>query len=304
MNKALIVSLILMCVCLFVRICHLDNQLNEKEKLINTQFQYMGDGVYGARSIQASEGSLISKISQSGLGEVTQKHQKNADSVSLVTSEAKTSGTIRTGIKSETTNETSSQSKNGAKNDVSASSLTLTEKYGDSDLKIGKVLYDARSEAPWSYELLPKTFRVSTLITDEDGRKHAFTKLTLEIGDQKSVLPLSDSEITYGAPKKRWRLDNHYLLGIGGSLIHSQNYDISLNWSGVSYGSNKISPEYHFMASGLYLTDTRQYGVKISPVAYNLSNLTSITKSTYIAPFVNLDNNLDYSIGLTLLVNL
>ena len=182
--------------------------------------------------------------------------------------------------------------------------LSLYEPFNkDLRVPIGDVTFEAWKEKPWSVNVLPRQYKLHTVLgQDEDGRYYVYNRFQVEVDGKTHNIPIDQSEVVEKLPESEFRFDPHINLGLTvGPSIATGNLDPNeskvqaevmptLDVSLFSYGETKVSPEWKFLGIGLgYESQRVNMGVILNPVDYNVGKHIPMMNNLYLGPTVGVD---------------
>lgn len=183
--------------------------------------------------------------------------------------------------------------------------FSFNEPFTDgTEVPIGTVGFSAWKEDPWSAELFPRTYRVATVLgQDEDGRHYVHNKMEVEVKGEKHTIPIEQAELQEVVPEPKFRFDPHFNLGADiGPTIATKSDPTSeepkvqaevvpnLQVTMFSYGETKNDPSVTFLGVGLgYETQRNSLGILLSPVNYNVGQHIPLMDNLYVGPTVGVD---------------
>lgn len=182
----------------------------------------------------------------------------------------------------------------------------LFEKFNNgTDVPIGNVSFEAWKEKPWSLHILPRKYKVSTVLgEDENGRHYVHNRFRIQAGDETYDIPVERSEFVEKRPEAQFRVDPHINLGATpgvtietGSLSPDRpraraEIQPTLTVSPFSYGHTKVNPEWTFLGVGIgYESQNVDLGIVVEPVSYNLGHQIPFVRNLYLGPTVGTDTH-------------
>jgi hypothetical protein len=182
--------------------------------------------------------------------------------------------------------------------------LSLYEPFSDkTQVPIGDVTFEAWKEKPWSVNVLPRQYKLHTILgQDEDGRHYVYNQFQIEADGKTHNIPVDQSEVVEKLPEASFRFDPHINLGVvvgpsiaTGSLDPDEpkvqaevmpTLDVSL----FSYSETKANPEWRFLGIGVgYESQRQNLGIILNPVEYNLGRHIPLINNLYLGPTVGVD---------------
>jgi len=199
--------------------------------------------------------------------------------------------------------------------------LGLREPFsGDVNVPIGDVSFEAWKEKPWSVHILPRDYKVDTVLgQDKDGRHYIYNKFTIATDGKDYALPIKQAEFVETYPEASWEWWNPKVaMGIGGGVSIPTyrdpltgdvvgdiggSFTVNALFSPFSYGETRVKPDWIFAQVGVGFDAVRQTAnFSITPAAYNLGAPISFINNTYVGPTVGIDHKQNVSVGSTLSV--
>lgn len=167
--------------------------------------------------------------------------------------------------------------------------LDLEESIGSKKVRVGEVSFKAWLDSPWSYTLLPRVFRSSAVIAEDDeGRKLVYTKSQMIVADEVVDMPVSTSQYieTPMPPKFRW--NPRLALGFGAGTSTSLELDLNagLQMNFASYGSKKLIPDWNLLGVGVLYSSLNTLEVAIFPASYRIARFLPFVENVYLGPAV------------------
>jgi hypothetical protein len=174
--------------------------------------------------------------------------------------------------------------------------LALNEKFSTLAVPIGSVSFNASQQAPWSVNIQPRQYNVTSVIgTDENERVYVDNKFTVKVADKTYTVPITtaQTEQVYPTAKLSWWNPGLYGGADGGLSLNrfpavQGEFAPSINFGFITYGKYKTSPDWSFAQVGAsYGTVSKRVMVAVTPVAYNLHNVLPILHNTYVGPAIH-----------------
>lgn len=190
--------------------------------------------------------------------------------------------------------------------------FALNEEFSTLKVPFGTVSFSAWQQNPWSQNILPRTYNVTSVIgTDENQRVYVDNKMTVTSGGKEYTIPITTAKTEQVYPSATFSFWNPHLFMTGGGGVNfaqlpiqgSANAGIVLGI--MSYGKYKTNPDVSVLQLGAgYQTGTGRATVILNPVAFNIGHLvgTSLINNTYIGPSLQLDTKANFLGGLNLTI--
>lgn len=197
--------------------------------------------------------------------------------------------------------------------------LSLHEPFNkDLNVPLGDVTFEAWKEKPWSVNILPREYKLHTVLgQDEDGRHYVYNRFQIGVDGKTYNVPIDQSEVVERLPEAQFRFDPHINLGVTvGPSIATGNLNPdepkvraevipALDVSLFSYGETKTSPEWKFLGLGIgYETQNVNMGILLNPVDYNVGKHIPMMNNLYLGPQVGVDLSGNVFVGGGLRVGL
>ena len=187
-------------------------------------------------------------------------------------------------------------------------SFALDEDFGTVKIPFGKVGFSAWQEKPWSVDVNPREYKLSTVVgTDENQRQYFYNKFSIATNGKTYDVPITTATTKQEYPTAKWSWWNpRLLMGLDGGVNITQvkgEFTPHIGIGIMSYGQYKTTPDFSILEVGIgYGTINKTAQVVITPVAYNIGkNLFSpLMNNTYIAPSLSIgtDGSLGVGAGL------
>jgi hypothetical protein len=185
--------------------------------------------------------------------------------------------------------------------------LALNEDFGTLKVPFGSVGFSAWQQSPWSIDIKPRDYHVSTVIgTDENQRMSVYNKFVVEVDGKKYDVPIktATTEQVYPDAKFSW-WNPRAFLGANGSVGVNPvqgEFTPSLSLQIMSYGRYKTQPDFSVLQAGVgYGTVSKRPQVVVTPFAYNIGKHIPFMNNTYIGPVISVgtDGNVFLGGGLS-----
>jgi hypothetical protein len=182
--------------------------------------------------------------------------------------------------------------------------LALHEPFSDKlRVPIGDVTFDAWKEKPWSVNVLPRQYKLHTVLgQDEDGRHYVYNRFQIQVDGKTHNVPIEQSEVVERLPEAEFRFDPHLSLGVAiGPSISTGNTDPdepsvraevmpALDVSLFSYGETRVYPDWKFIGIGVgYEAQNQNMGIILNPADYNVGKHLPLMNNLYLGPTVGVD---------------
>lgn len=181
--------------------------------------------------------------------------------------------------------------------------LALNEDFSTVKVPLGSVGFSAWQKDPWSVNILPREYSVSTVVgTDDHERQYFYNKFSMKVGDKSYDIPIKSATTKQEVPSASFSWWNPRIFaGVDGGVnfTHVQGeFTPHVSLGVMSYGQFKTTPDFSILEVGLgYGIVNKTAEVVVTPVAYNIGRnfLSPLANNTYIAP--SLQIGVDGSLG-------
>ncbi len=178
-------------------------------------------------------------------------------------------------------------------------------------IPFGNVSFDAWKSNPWSFQVLPRTYQVVTIISEQgaDLQPIVHNQFTIKSNNQNYLVPISESKTFFLEKNKSFRFNPNIFLGVGvgATVNNAPNAEVTpfAEVSLFEYGKENFNPTWTFLglAAG-YNSVEQSMSVGISPVSYNLGEPLPIVNNLYLSPMLGFSTDQSISILGTLKVKL
>lgn len=180
--------------------------------------------------------------------------------------------------------------------------LSLNENFGTVQVPIGSVGFSAWQKAPWSIDIKPREYGVTSVVgTDENQRMYFYNKFSVTVDGKPYDLPIKTATTKQVFPEAKFSWWNPRLfLGADGGLNISQvkgEFTPSLNVGIMSYGRYKTQPDWSILQLGVgYGVNSQKLQVSVTPVAYNVGQHIPLMNNAYIGPSLHVGTDGSVSI--------
>lgn len=183
------------------------------------------------------------------------------------------------------------------------------------EVPIGYTTFEAWKEHPWTVDVLPRTYHVTSVLgQDEDGRHYSYSKIDIEAGGKKYPIKINKAEFQEEMPSNKFSWWNPKVgLGINGGLSVATTALPEKRFTGLvapgiyfspfSYGKTKTKPTVIFPLVGVgYDAINNTAAFTISPIAWNIGSVVSFINNTFLAPALGVDHTGRVSVSGGLIV--
>lgn len=188
--------------------------------------------------------------------------------------------------------------------------LALNEDFGGTKVPIGSVGFSAWQQAPWSIDIKPREYHVSTVVgTDENQRQYYYNKFTLKVDNKDYEIPIKSATTQQIYPEAKFSWFNPRLyLGVDGAVgLNPVRGEFTPNLSVqlMSYGRYKTQPDFSILqVGGGYGTVSQRPQLTIAPVSYNIGKHIPLMNNTYLGPVISVGTDGNVFVGGGLRVGL
>jgi len=181
--------------------------------------------------------------------------------------------------------------------------LALSEPFSGVDVPIGSVGFSAWKEKPWSINILPRKYHVSTVLgKDKEGRHYVYSQMQIETDGKKHKIPIQQAEFQELYPESEFHFNPKIHLGVDvGAVVTNPSAEVvpNLQVSFFTYGRTKtnVDTEWSFLGLGLGVgTQNQTFNVLLTPVNYNLGQHIPLIESLHVGPTVSIDHKGEFSV--------
>lgn len=180
---------------------------------------------------------------------------------------------------------------------------------------IGSVEFKAWKEKPWTVDVLPRNYHITTVLgQDEDGRHYNYHKFDVEVSGEKHTVPVTSAEFVEELPEPSFHWWNPRVgIGVYGGVsfntsplpdenVVSGTVAPNISFSPFSYGKTKTKPEWVFARVGVGYDAAREsLNLSVAPAMWNVGSKVEFIQNTYIGPVVgaDIDGNVSVGVGFT-----
>lgn len=174
--------------------------------------------------------------------------------------------------------------------------LALNEKFGNTDVPIGSVGFNAWQPSPWSYDIKKRQYKVDTVVgTDENQRQYFYNKFTVNVDGKDYDVPITTATTKQVEPSAKWSWWNPMVFITAGGAVNTSgspawgDFDVGATFGFMSWGKYKTTPTLSVMQVGLGADVVdKQPAVIINPINFNLGTVIPFIHNTYIGPSVQM----------------
>lgn len=183
----------------------------------------------------------------------------------------------------------------------SSQTLQLHEPFNQQlTVPFGSVSFEAWQKQPWSLNILPRNYSVTTVIAqDDNGRHFAYNKFSIIVDNKTYDVPIKTAKLVEQIPEAKWHWWNPRLfLTTGGSVKVTHvppiqgDVNLGLTFGFLDYGKFRNSPDISVLQMGLgYQFIDKSPSVIINPVMFNFGRIIpgNFISNSYIGPSVQID---------------
>lgn len=193
------------------------------------------------------------------------------------------------------------------KYELAEQEIDLEEKTGEERINVGSVSFKAWSDEPWSYSLLPRSFKTASVVAeDDDGKKLIYTKSTMTVGDKTVDLPVSTSDFLETPKPARFRWTPRLSLNAGFGISNEIDFEFHAGASLflANYGPMKLTPDWNFLGIGASYSRLNTIAIEFSPINYRIAKHIALIDNTYIGPSIGYGAGDRFTFTVTLFANL
>jgi hypothetical protein len=179
--------------------------------------------------------------------------------------------------------------------------LALNEAFGNVKVPIGSVGFSAWQEKPWSIDIKPREYKMSSVIgKDENQRSFIYNKVSVNVDGKEHDLPIKSAVTKEQYPEAKWSLLNPRLfLGVDGGVsvnpIHGE-LTPSVNLGVMSYGQFKNQPDFSVLEVGVgFGTISQRPQISVTPVTYNVGKHIPFMNNLYVGPSIHVGTDANVS---------
>jgi hypothetical protein len=178
--------------------------------------------------------------------------------------------------------------------------LALNEDFSTVQVGIGVISFDASKATPWTENIYPRTYDItSTIGTNADTEQQfVYNQLSITSNGKSQTVPITSSKFVQQVPTATFSFWNPrlYLFTNGAVNISSSPVKGDATFGAalgiMSYGSSKTTPDVSVAQVGLgYSAGTKNATVVLNPVSYNVGKLIPghLVNSTMVGPTLEVD---------------
>lgn len=186
---------------------------------------------------------------------------------------------------------------------TNAQMLALTEPFPKLEVPIGSVTFESWKKKPWSVDILPRQYHVSTVLgQDEEGRHYVYNQMQIEADGKKHKIPIQQAEFQEVYPESEFHFNPKMHLGVDvGAVVTNPHAEVvpNLQVSLFSYGRTKKNADTEWSILGIgagYGTQTQSFNVVLTPFNYNVGQHIPLVESVHLGPTVSVDTNGEFSV--------
>ena len=185
--------------------------------------------------------------------------------------------------------------------------LEVIEDFNASKIPFGSIGFSAWSNNPWSVDIKPRTYKITTVVgIDENQRQLFYNKFSIDIDGKSYNLPItSEVKQLYPSPSLSW--NPRLYLGVESGITTSAKAELapSVTVSLLSYGKFKSAPDFTFLHVGAgFLFAEQKPTLTFAPAMYNVGQHLPLMKNTLFGPMMHISTNQTIAFMLGLKVGL
>jgi len=181
--------------------------------------------------------------------------------------------------------------------------LGLAEPFPGVDVPIGSVGFSSWQENPWSINIFPRKYHVSTVLgVDKEGRHFVYNQMQIETDGKKHKIPIEQAEYQQVYPESEFHFNPKIHLGVDvGATVTDPGPEVipNLQVSLFTYGRTKtnVDTEWSFLGLGAgYGAQNKRFNAVVTPVNYNLGRHIPLIESLHVGPTISIDHKGQFSI--------
>lgn len=299
-----------------------------KQEMLNqsvTDMKQLGDGLVRSQSQYVSKDDLAAFTKALDLGKIQEDmKQMHADLRAAQVVTATTPGYTGTNLNSTTTiphptvSATNPTTVSGVSDPYdywhNEQVLKLSEPTPSSTMPVGEVRFKAWQDKPWDVTLYPKTYKVTTVLGQDDGGKYyTYNKFSIETQGTEYPISINQAKVEEVKPEAKLRFSPRLYLGVGGGVAldttGSQSpqgfLQPSLQISFLSYGQIITDPTWTFLGVGVgYEAPVNRGSLLISPVSYNIGHHLPLVNNVFLGPWIGIDTSKNITVSAGVQVGL
>jgi len=180
--------------------------------------------------------------------------------------------------------------------------LDLSEDFSGTRVPIGSVGFSAWQKSPWTINVLPREYHVTTVVgTDENQRTYFYNKFGVKVNNKEYDVKIATAETKQEYPTAKWSWWNPRLFigadaGINVNQVKGE-FAPSLNIGIMSYGQYKTQPDFSVLQVGVgvgLVSQKPQFSV--TPFAYNVGKHIPLMNNLYVGPSLHVNTDGDISV--------
>jgi hypothetical protein len=180
--------------------------------------------------------------------------------------------------------------------------FNLIEPFNNVQIPIGSVGFSAWKPDPWYANILPRQYRVTSVVgTDENQRQYFYNKFSIIVDGKSYDIHIDEAVTKQEYPTASFHYWNPRLFfgaDAGFNLTQSKGeFTPSINFGFLSYGMYKTQPDFSFVELGLgYGSVSNRPMFVITPLTYNVAKHIPLLNNMYLGPSLNLGFNGDFAV--------
>ena len=193
-----------------------------------------------------------------------------------------------------------------------AQGLNLTEPFPNVEVPIGSVTFEAWKKDPWSIDVKPREYHVTTVLgRDKSGRHYTYNKFEVGVDGKKYPVEINDSvlkeilpEASFSWWNPRFGIGLHG--GVGFNTTPSPDRDTvsaafgpTISFSPFSYGELEVKPDWIFARIGVGVDAVHGTATfSLAPAMWNLGSEVEFIQNTYLGPVITVDHQSRVGVGI------
>lgn len=181
----------------------------------------------------------------------------------------------------------------------------LNEKFANVTVPIAEVGFSAWKKEPWTENILPRTYKSSSVIAIDENQRHIiYNKFSIEVDGKSYDITLDKAETKEVYPEAKFSLWNPRFFMNGNFLANLSNMqpEISpgLSVGFMSYGRYLNTPDFSLLHIGVsYGLQSNKPSFNFAPINYNIGKLLpgNLVSNTYVGPSMQVNTSGNVMIG-------
>lgn len=181
--------------------------------------------------------------------------------------------------------------------------LNIDEPFKDgTKVPFGETKFEAWKPTPWSFQIYPRSYNVSTVLaTDDNGKHFVYNKFSIESNGVKKDIKIDKADFVEQLPNAQFRYSPRIMLGVGvAAKINPLAPDVIPNIavSLFSYGQTKQNPSWSFLGLGVGVSvQDKAPAAIIVPASYNIGQHLPLMNNLFIGPVISINTTGSIAVG-------